>query len=66
MPTLAGFGGRWTMIDEKLYLNIVDGRNIAVADMENDELVFTDKVDEYYDKLRNQRLKQKHSRFKFK
>lgn len=54
------------MIDEKLYLNIVDGSHIAVADMENDELVFTDKVDEYYDKLRNQRLKQKHSRFKFK
>ncbi|ULJ60301.1 hypothetical protein [Wielerella bovis] len=59
VPVLVGFGGEWTIIDDKLHLNIVGGRNIAVADMENDELVFAEIDHEHYARLCHQRLKQK-------
>lgn len=59
VPALAGFGGEWSMIDDKLYLNVVGGRNIAVADMENDELVFAEMDNEHYARLCHQRLKMK-------
>lgn len=59
VPVLAGFGGEWSIIDNKLYLNVVGGGNIVVANLENDELVFAEIDNGHYARLCHQRLKRK-------
>lgn len=55
-PVLVGFDGEWQMNDNKLYLKIIGGDTIAIADMHSDEIFFGEVFDKYYDKLQNQRL----------
>lgn len=58
-PVLLGFGGEWKIIDDKLHLNVIGGDNIALAQMENDEIVFTDSHNDNAARLHTQRLKRR-------
>lgn len=52
-PTLAGFGGNWTIKNNQLYLD--EGKS-AIADIDNDKLTFIQVADACSDKMYGQCL----------